>query len=634
MIESHNEPKTIVFSDLTAFFVIAASLMLVILVFPVAYQTNDDPAFAMVLQGDNVLGIEPDSHSIHIHFFLGWIVSFLSKSYPNIAWYGLLMSFLYILAYTLICFNILKIRYLSSSAHFVTSFLAFVGAFALLPLVLFQFTILAGVLALAGMLPCILLALRHEASSPAIWAVSALCVILGFMVRFQMAAVVLAICIPPLVFSLFFDRNRKQSGSCVAYAVMMGVLGLGLYCSNLNFYLSSPLYGSFFEFNRLNFVNNDGLRVTGRRGLAEGESGAAKWMCPGISKEQIGEYIYSGWAPLSTNDRSMIRGWMGIDNGPFRVKKIRYPKVERDDVDINKGHGDYRRIAGASDSPRRTQQSRRSIMMKAEGILRGSSPRHVLLAIFLVVVIGSGMILTTASAILGAWRIVCYLVLIACGVGACSLVTAIFQDRAVFRVLFPCANTFVTAAIILFPWDRLRSWPDLTAVRRGALYGSIGGFVFLGAVGIGSAGAQIRQNFVQKAQFRENLRVIKATIGTQYTVVAWPSALHIEYASPFERLDESLKGIYYIGLMISHPRLLNHLKRRFGDDVYTGLSRSDVAHLAKPQSLGIMKNFYGEHYGRQLVGVDLGSFGSGSTEVAGWVFIDERAQEPDLRISN
>src|SRR5712691_8013922 len=83
-------------------------------VLPVLYENNDDPGIALILQGENTLEMTPDPHGLFVHYFVGWIVSSLSTRFPRVAWYGLLMTSLYILAYTVIGCNLPGKKYGSS----------------------------------------------------------------------------------------------------------------------------------------------------------------------------------------------------------------------------------------------------------------------------------------------------------------------------------------------------------------------------------------------------------------------------------------------------------------------------------------------------------------------------------------
>jgi hypothetical protein len=85
----------------TAGFLFGAVAVLV-LVLPVAYQTNDDPQISQILLGDQLLGTQPDAHCIFINSGLGWIVSRMSGIWPDLNWYGLLIAALYALAYVVV----------------------------------------------------------------------------------------------------------------------------------------------------------------------------------------------------------------------------------------------------------------------------------------------------------------------------------------------------------------------------------------------------------------------------------------------------------------------------------------------------------------------------------------------------
>jgi hypothetical protein len=76
--------------------------------------------------------------------------------------------------------------------------------------------------------------------------------------------------------------------------------------------------------------------------------------------------------------------------------------------------------------------------------------------------------------------------------------------------------------------------------------------------------------------------------------------------------------MYPVNIMNSHPKLLQRLKGRFGEDVYAGLARSDVIHLASPRKVEILTAFYEEHYGTSVEVTRMDTFEYGT---AAWVFV-------------
>jgi hypothetical protein len=471
----------------------------------------------------------------------------------------------------------------------------FAAAYALLPLVLFQFTIIAGLLGLAGMLPCVRLVCLRDSSSLVVWIVAPVCLLFGFMVRFQMAALILASCLPLFGLAFLLDRDWRRTGLCVLYVAAMGALGLGLYALDAHLYHASPAYERFLEFNGLRAEYADRVKFT----------------------HAVPVPIARASAP-SSNDHSMLAAPMGIDSGPFRLEGLRrFMDAHKMNETLGNAEGDRPAAAQVTMAERDDQTKQ-----KIEGILEGGDTRHIRLTLYLAVVIGAGTALAAAAAALGAWRTVGFSGVIACSVAALFVLSAVLLDRAVFRVLFPCAYVFLITAIVLFPWDHLRSRSRVPLWRQRLLLGAMG--VFCATVGMGAvlAGVQVGQNHAQRLRYNKAIREIRAKIGTQHTIVAWLGALHVEYGSPFERSDVVPLKIYPMGNMSSHPKLLDCLKQRFGDDVYAALAGPDVAHLGDLWQRTLLKRFYAEHYGKRLKSIGLGTFDRGEGKTRAWVLVD------------
>jgi len=591
---------------------------------PVVYQTNDDPHTTLILQGDKTLEIAPNAHVQTVHYFIGRIVSSLSVGFPHVAWYGLLMASFYILAFTVIGWKLPGIKCRSSVGRGIGIFLVFVVAYALLPLLLFQFTIVAGLLALAGMLPCVRYVCLRESCSLGMWGIAALCLLFGFMYRFWMAGLVMATCLPLLGLAFFYDRDRRRAGLCALYLFVMGALGLGLYHLDHYTYRTSPANARLLKYHSLRREYTDGVKYNllplkaSHRMSKESRTAMSK------HTSQPAEYAGIG---LSPNDYEMLTGFMGIDSGPFSLQNLQRSQ------DIMYGEDEAANTAQKSTRnahvtrTKTNDQGGGSTREKLRGMIQGQNVRHIRLTLYLMVIFGAGGTLIVGGTVLRDWKSVSFLGIIACTVAASCAYVAIVLDRAVFRVLFPCAYVFLIMAIVFFPWDRLRTSHELSIYRRWLLLSTIGIFCFIGGVGMVMGGTQIQRNRDNKLLYSEMIKKIRMKIGAQRVFVAWPSALPVEYQSPFERRDASALKIYPMGAYTSNPALLNRLKQLFGEDVYEGLTKLEVVHLFRdPGNFEILKRFYAEHYGRQFKGIRIGEFLNGEGETTAWVLVD--AEDP------
>ena len=377
-----------------------------------------------------------------------------------------------------------------------------VAAFALVPILLIQFTILASLLAVAGLMPLVRGVILHDAVGPAMWGIALACMTLSLMIRPEMTAAVIVVCAPALVFSFLWDRDWRPAVLVCSFVVGVSLLAFGLQYLNQYEYTASRPHARLLEYNRLLAYY---VEYTGGRSY------------------QRSVYSLAGW---SANDMEMVSGFMGLDAGPFRLEALRRAAEERE-----KALG-MAPVISHADHDRMVAPRRLWILGKFERLVRDRRGKDVLRSMYLAVVLGAGFSLLVAVGLLGDWRR--FLVLAGTGsaVIAGYVVTILVIDRPVFRVLFPMAYIFLTLALAVFPWRRLRDC-DLSNWRLFALWSAIGVFSVMGGVGIAAAVGQAYSNREQQRLFAEFLQKVALKAEAHGALVAWPDALPLQYQSPF-----------------------------------------------------------------------------------------------------
>lgn len=570
-------------------------LLPIVFICPLAYQTNDDATLAQILQGDRGLETPPDARALYVHSAIGSVVSAASRRWPAIAWYGVFS--------VVLCAGAFAVMGASlpggapATRHGLSTALAFVAAFALLPLVLLQFTVLAGLLAIAGMLPWLRWISFREPSPRRVWALAIACLVVGLMVRFQMAVTVMASILPVIGLALFEDRDWGRLVRCSLYVLALGVVGLGLNALDRRAYQASPAYARLLDFNLVRSAYADRVDYT--------------HLIPVHTKEGAGDGSVATAGLLSPNDAVMFRASMVIDSGPFALERLRGASGAEDRAGIT--------APAAAVEARAVDPPVSSTRLKLDGLLAGRNPRHTRLTLYLLVVFGAATALVAGAAALGDWRSVRHASVAGMtAIGSCAL-SAVILDRAVFRVMLPAAYVFLVTAIARFPWGRVRVVGDRPAWRALALRAAIGVFVLSGLTGLLLGLTQIRQNHVNRSLYENMMRDVHALAGPERAVIGWSVAVPIEFQSPFAHGDRPGLTLFRVSPLASHPTVLARLRARFGDDVYAGLPRPDVIHLVdNPGQIERLKTFYAEHYGWRIAAISLGAFDNGEGKTTAW----------------
>jgi hypothetical protein len=172
-------------------------------------------------------------------------------------------------------------------------------------LVVFQFTRVAGLLAGAGVLLVLDTALASGSGRRAgRWAAGAALVVLASLLRFEPAALVLALTVPLGLASFFVqgERPRRLRPWVVAGAVLAGalVVSLALRALDERWYATSPGWSEYLAHNRIR------AELTELRG---GDPGARDAILRG-----------AGW---SQNDLAMLDNWFYASPAVFGLERMR-----------------------------------------------------------------------------------------------------------------------------------------------------------------------------------------------------------------------------------------------------------------------------------------------------------------------
>jgi hypothetical protein len=313
----------------------------------------------------------------------------------------------------------------------------------------------------------------------------------------------------------------------------------------------------------------------------------------------------------------MLENFMAMNSGPLSLKTLRRALSGEGSTRISAEGDDVASRTDVLDPPRSNLESETQTRQKLEGIVHGRNLRHLRLTFYLLAVLFGGTVMAVACGALGHWRSAAYAGAAAFSFVSSSVASTLVLDRAVFRAMLPCAFLFLVVSVVVFPWNEVVA-PSRLALRSRRVL-SIAASAFLAALmlSVTLAGIQIRVNKTYAAMYEKLIDEVCLNLGTDSTIVAWDWEVMF-YRSPLTRSDERCVAIYPVNIMNSHPKLLQRLQNRFGEDVYAGMARSDVIHLASPREVDILTAFYGEHYSTSVEVTRLETFEYGT---AAWVLV-------------
>jgi hypothetical protein len=122
--------------------------VLSVIVFPPAFETNDDAVMSMYASGKGI-GLVPDEHLIFTHPFIGLILRILYSNAPNLPWYGLYLLGTHLVTHTIVAGILLTYRPLRVAAFFFLSWMLTIGIYCTTHL---QFTTTSFLAAMGGLL--------------------------------------------------------------------------------------------------------------------------------------------------------------------------------------------------------------------------------------------------------------------------------------------------------------------------------------------------------------------------------------------------------------------------------------------------------------------------------------------------
>jgi hypothetical protein len=171
------------------FFIVAAYLL------PIRFEENDD--VIMLLFASGKYTGTPEAHLVFINYIYGHVLKFLYSERPGIEWYSVLFALINIISITVISWSILNKR---QQNFYVIIFLAIFYLLEIRFIELFQFTTIAAICALAGIILIICNKNYQRTTGSVLF-------ILASLIRFDAAFLVLLIISP--VFLQFVFINKK-----------------------------------------------------------------------------------------------------------------------------------------------------------------------------------------------------------------------------------------------------------------------------------------------------------------------------------------------------------------------------------------------------------------------------------------
>lgn len=260
-----------------------------LVIFRPVFETNDDVAIALFVNGSNGAS---DAHLVYSHYFVGAVLSGLYRVSASIPWYALMqyaVLFSALTAVTFVTVNRLKNPSAPWIALIILLFFAYEGYVKL------QYTKTAGIVSSAGIL---LLFFSAEQSrirwKPLLCGYCLAC--LGFMYRKDPFLVALALMTGIGAFLVFDSCEIRQGRFGRYFLKLAGIFGLllvliaGLYLADRFSYRSSK-WQEYIEYNELRTELFD-------YGFPDFEVNKKAYRKLGINKNAYG--IYRGWNYMDT----------------------------------------------------------------------------------------------------------------------------------------------------------------------------------------------------------------------------------------------------------------------------------------------------------------------------------------------
>jgi hypothetical protein len=187
-----------------AFFILAAWLL------PSRFEENDD--VTMLLFSSGKYSGTPEAHLVFINYVYGLVLKFLYSWNDQIEWYSVLFAFFHIISISVLSWLILTSEKVSSVSKWL--FFTMIYLFEVRFILLFQFTTTAALCALSG-----ILLIRLKNGPQQIF--GAILFIIGGMIRFEAALLVLMILSPSFLNNMLANKKLKFSRSLFFIAIAL-----------------------------------------------------------------------------------------------------------------------------------------------------------------------------------------------------------------------------------------------------------------------------------------------------------------------------------------------------------------------------------------------------------------------------
>lgn len=213
------------------------------IVFHFHYEENDDIIMLLIASG-KYTGI-PDAHLCSINFIYGYFVSFLYKNIPTFEWYTFLFISIHILSLSIIVKYILN----KNRTLLTFFFLGLVYIIAFHFVVNLQFTTTACLTTIAGML-------LFDHSKIRINFIGAFFVLLGFLIRFELAIVLFVLYSPFFLKRILMNKERKyiKNISIVIGTILVAFI---FYHLDNRYYLNNKSWRDIKHLEKVRSINDN-----------------------------------------------------------------------------------------------------------------------------------------------------------------------------------------------------------------------------------------------------------------------------------------------------------------------------------------------------------------------------------------
>lgn len=218
--------------------------------FTIRFESNDDVVMALISSGGYSGSL--DNHLVFINMLYGSFLNFFYYLFPAYEWYPIFFVALNIISVTLISWQLLK----TNNDKVVKSiFLLFLFLVFLQITIQLQFTKTAAIVSIAGVV------LLYQSKSR-IRYLGSILIVLGSLIRFEAAFLVLLITMPIFFLDYFKDRKFYLDSRKKVLAVSIAICCM---CKLVDYvyYSQNPEWEYFLKYNKLRGSINDNPNASG-----------------------------------------------------------------------------------------------------------------------------------------------------------------------------------------------------------------------------------------------------------------------------------------------------------------------------------------------------------------------------------